>query len=107
MDTQKDTIIHTIHSVSIDPEGTMRSFSNIKDVIIDGQALNIDGYLDIGLIDTMEDLFVNFIGAVIFSLLGYFYAKNRDKKNLASLFIPVHKTAENDYLEITKENEDN
>ena len=80
MDTQKDTIIHTINSVSIDPSGAMTSISDIKNVIIDGQALNINGYLDIGLIDTMEDLFVNFIGAIIFSIFGFFYTKNQDKE---------------------------
>ena len=46
-----------------------------------------DGYLDIGLNDTMEDLWVNFIGASIYSILGYFYIKNRDKYSLASKFI--------------------
>lgn len=59
--------------------------------MIDGQALNINGYLDIGLIDTMEDLFVNFIGAIIFSIFGFFYTKNQDKKNIAALFVPRQK----------------
>lgn len=106
MDTQKDTIIHAINSVSIDPNGTMTSFSNIKNVLIDGQPLNINGYLDIGLIDTMEDLFVNFIGAIIFSIFGFFYTKNRDKKNFAALFVPRKKSKERDYLEIVKKNEE-
>lgn len=106
MDTQKDTIIHTINSVSIDPSGDMTSISDIKNVIIDGQALNINGYLDIGLIDTMEDLFVNFIGAIIFSIFGFFYTKNQDKKNIAALFVPRKKSKERDYLEIVKKNEE-
>ena len=33
--------------------------------------------MDIGLIDTMHDLFVNLIGAVIFSIIGYFYIKRK------------------------------
>ena len=45
------------------------------------------GYLDIGLNDTMEDLFVNFLGATTYSILGYFYIKNRNKYKLASKFI--------------------
>lgn len=106
MDTQKDTIIHTINSVSIDPSGAMTSISDIKNVMIDGQALNINGYLDIGLIDTMEDLFVNFIGAIIFSIFGFFYTKNQDKKNIAALFVPRQKSKERDYLEIVKKNEE-
>ncbi|MDR2421027.1 MAG: hypothetical protein LBD49_02850 [Oscillospiraceae bacterium] len=35
------------------------------------------GYVDIGLYDTMKDLIVNFIGAAVFSALGYFYIKHR------------------------------
>ena len=46
------------------------------------------GYLDIGLIDTMSDLLVNFIGAVVFSVIGFFYVKSQGKGKLASQFIP-------------------
>ena len=69
----------------------MTSISDIKNVIIDGQALNINGYLDIGLIDTMEDLFVNFIGAIIFSIFGFFYTKNQDKKEILPLYLFTNK----------------
>ena len=51
--------------------------------------ITIDGYLDIGIIDTMKDLLVNFIGAVCFSFIGYWYIKNRDKYKLAGNFIPT------------------
>ena len=36
----------------------------------------------------MKDLFVNFIGAVVFSFIGYFYVKNRGKGWFAKRFIP-------------------
>lgn len=36
----------------------------------------------------MKDLFVNFIGATVFSIIGYFYVKQRGKGKLASSFIP-------------------
>ena len=39
----------------------------------------IHGMVDIGLHDTMKDLLVNFIGAAVFSLLGYIHIKNRGK----------------------------
>ena len=55
---------------------------------MNGQNLGIRGYLDIGLLDTMKDLFVNFIGAVVFSVIGYFYVKNRGKGKFARRFIP-------------------
>ena len=54
----------------------------------------------------MEDLFVNFIGAIIFSIFGFFYTKNQDKKNIAALFVPRKKSKERDYLEIVKKNEE-
>ena len=36
----------------------------------------------------MKDLAVNFVGAVVFSVIGYFYVKNRGKGGFASRFIP-------------------
>ena len=51
-------------------------------------SLGLGGYLDIGLLDTMEDLLVNFIGAVTFSIVGYFYVKNRGRGWFARNFIP-------------------
>ncbi len=67
--------------------------TDIADVIIvhsDGteQALGLGGYVDVGLHDTMEDLFVNFVGAVVFSTVGFFYVKSRGKGRFARRFIP-------------------
>ena len=61
---------------------------NIQDVVINGQSLGVGGYVDIGIIDTMKDLFVNFIGAVVFSFFGYFYVKSKGKGKVARNFIP-------------------
>ncbi len=56
-------------------------------------AYELGGYLDgLACVDTMEDLFVNFIGATIFSVIGFFYMKHRGKKSLARYFIPELKT---------------
>ena len=95
MDMQKDTIVHAIHSVNLDPTltNTVVHVRDIADVIVvhsDGtrQALGLGGYLDIGIIDTMKDLFVNFIGAVVFSLIGYFYVKKKGQGKVAHRFIP-------------------
>lgn len=94
-DMQKDAIMNTISSVMLDPAGgnTPVIIQDIADVIIvhsDGaqQALGLGGYLDVGIWDTMKDLFVNFIGATVFSIIGYFYVKQRGKGKLASSFIP-------------------
>ena len=83
LDMQKDTIVHTISSVTINPDGLQEpvAISNIHQTIVDGQMLPIDGYLDIGILDTMEDLFVNFIGALTFSTIGFFALRNQEKKS--------------------------
>ncbi len=95
LDMQKDTIVNTISSVMLDPKGGNHptAIRNITDVIVvtaDGtqHALGLGGYLDIGILDTMKDLFVNFIGAVVFSIIGYFYVKSRGKGRFARRFIP-------------------
>ena len=101
-DMQKDTIVHAIHSVSLDPTKTNKvvTIPNIQDVVINGESLGLGGYLDIGIIDTMKDLFVNFIGAAVFSLTGFFYVKSKGrKKTAAQSFVPSKKTAEQDYLQ--------
>lgn len=93
-DMQKDFVVNAIHSVTLDPENLNRvqSVTGITDVIVvcgDTQtALGLGGYLDVGIGDTMKDLIVNFIGAFVFSIIGYFYVKNRGKGFLAKRFIP-------------------
>lgn len=93
LDMQKDTVVHTITSVSLDETNRNKpvTITNIHSVQVDGQDLGFDGYLDIGLYDTMEDLFVNFIGALTFSVIGYFYLKKRGKGRFARQFIPTIK----------------
>ena len=71
MDMQKDTIVHTISSVMLDPTNSNIpiTIDGITSVAVNGRDLGFTGYLDIGLYDTMEDLFVNFIGATVFSVI--------------------------------------
>ncbi|MDD5944494.1 MAG: hypothetical protein PUD43_02070 [Clostridia bacterium] len=100
MDMQKDTIIHSINSVLLNPSGRNTPFRirGITSTTVNSVELGIDGYLDIGLIDTMKDLFVNFIGAVVFSVIGYFYIKNKGKSCFAPNFIPSPKDEHDDFL---------
>lgn len=94
LDMQKDTVLNTISSVMLDPTGGNHTviLKNITDVIVisDGKEipLGLGGYLDVGIYDTMKDLFVNFIGAVVFSVIGYLYVKSRGQGRFASRFIP-------------------
>lgn len=91
-DMQKDFIVQNINSVSLNPEG----LNNVEHVKVESLIVNGEdwmefpgGYLDIGLIDTMKDLQVNFLGAVAFSIIGYFYVKTRGKGKLAASLIPI------------------
>lgn len=94
LDMQKDTMVNVISSVNLDPTGgnTPVAIKGITDVIVvcgeEQIPLGVGGYLDIGILDTMKDLWVNFIGAVVFSIVGYFYVKSRGKGWFARNFIP-------------------
>lgn len=99
-DMQKDTIVREISTVNLHPDGKnipvqvkdidkltvhTQNGEKAEEIVIDG------GYLDIGLIDTMKDLLVNFIGAVVFSIIGMLYIKNKDAYKFAENFIPTMK----------------
>ena len=59
---------------------------------MNGESLGIDGYRDIGLIDTMKDLLVIFVGAVVCNFAGFFYLKGRGKRTkFVENFIPSRK----------------
>lgn len=100
-DMQKDRIVSNISSVKINPTG-----ENVPVVLKDitktiiysnngNEMTTIDnGYLDIGIIDTMKDLFVNFIGAIVFSILGYMYIINRDGYKFLENILPKKKVKE-------------
>ena len=94
LDMQKDAVVNSIASVMLDPTGgnTPVAIKGITDVIVvaNGEeiSLGLGGYLDIGILDTMKDLVVNFVGAVVFSFIGYFYVKGRGQGRFAKRFIP-------------------
>lgn len=98
LDMQKDEIITEISSVTLDETHSNNPIiiDEITKTIIynqNGEQIEIisNGYLDIGLNDTMKDLFVNFIGAMIFSTFSYFYLIDKDKKSshLIKNFVPI------------------
>ncbi|MBR6675702.1 MAG: hypothetical protein IKL24_00025 [Clostridia bacterium] len=101
VDMQKDTVVQAIGSVSLDPAASNEvvRLEGIRDTLLvlsDGSSvslssLGVEGYLDIGIIDTMKDLLVNMIGAFAFSVIGYFYIKSRGKGKFAKKFIPTLK----------------
>ncbi len=90
-DMQKDFVVQQINSVSLDPNGLNNVVHvPIESVIVNGEdwTQKLGGYLDTGLIDTMKDLLVNFVGAVVFSVIGYFYVKHKGQGRLAASLIP-------------------
>lgn len=96
-DMQKDSYVYNINTVIVDPNqnNNVVKIENIDYTIVyddDGNELvKVKGYLDIGLHDTMKDLLVNFIGALIFSIFGYMYIINKEKYNLAGKFLTKKK----------------
>ena len=95
VDMQKDTYIDEYKSVLLNPDK-----ENIPVVVKDIEKVEIttnnnkiiileDGYIDIGLHDTMIDLIVNLYGAITFSILGFLYLKNREGFKFTELFIPI------------------
>lgn len=94
LDMQKDTVLAAFQSVTLDEtrQNIPVAVQDITRTVIetaDGTKYVIDGYLDIGLTDTLKDLFVNFIGAAVFSLLGRIYVRQRGKNSIAAAFIPI------------------
>lgn len=100
-DMQKDVVLQRISSVALHPDGrnipvVFEDISDMALIFADGtqQTLHLGGYLDMGLQDTMKDLLVNLIGAIVFSVIGFFYIKSKGKGRFAKLFIPQVMDAE-------------
>ena len=89
MDMQKDFIVQKFASVTLDPDqgGRVIRVKEIVDTLIrtaSGETYTITGgYLDIGILDTMKDLLVNLIGAVVFSFIGYTTLKTSKTSKVA------------------------
>ena len=91
-DMQKDAVINAINSKLLSENGEIVHITDIVSATVNGTPLGINGYLDIGLYDTMKDLLVNFAGALVFNTAGWFYLKGRGKLPLIiKNFIPSHK----------------
>ena len=100
-DMQKDTFLKNIATVELDEQKINKSIiiKDIDKVVLydkDNRELaTFNGYLDIGIIDTMKDLLVNFIGSLVFSIFGYLYIRNRDKYKFVDNFIVTKEIPKN------------
>ena len=99
LDMQKDEYVYNINTVTIDSEfdNNVIKIDNVDYTILydsnNNELVKLDGYLHIGLHDTMKDLLVNFIGALIFSVFGYLYILNDKKYNIAGKFLTKRKNS--------------
>ena len=98
LDMQKDRVVQKVSSVELNDEKKNDPvvIDNINKTKIYSDNSNkvtviAGGYLDLGIIDTMKDLVVNFIGALVFSILGFLYIKDRDEYRFIERFLPVMK----------------
>ncbi|MBQ3055221.1 MAG: hypothetical protein IJC88_03870 [Oscillospiraceae bacterium] len=93
-DMQKDRVIESVSSVKLNPSGLNDPIrlEEITETVIsygEGETYTVEGgLLDVGIIDTMKDLIVNCIGAILFSIVGFFYLHGRNKSRLAEQLIP-------------------
>ena len=89
-DMQKDFIVDHFQSVKLDPTNSQQVIhvDDITGTVIQtasGKTFTIDGgYLDIGILDTMKDLLVNFIGAVVFCSFGFAFLRHGEKRKVAT-----------------------
>ncbi len=94
LDMQKDDLLPEIKSVYLNKDGENIAvhIDDIESTTIkygDGsEEVIIGGYLDVGLKDTMKDMIVNAIGALVFAFFGFFYIKDNEKYEFTKHFIP-------------------
>lgn len=89
-DMQKDVVVNSFASVMLGGDGTRPMvIEGITSSTINGIDYGLGGYLDIGLFDTMQDMFVNAVGALVFSIFGYRYLATHGEDKLAASLIPV------------------
>lgn len=93
-DMQKDRLVDHFQSTFLD-ETHMNVPIPVKDIestvinLADGNKIVLDGYLDIGIWDTMKDHFVAFTGAAIFCIFLVAYLKTKGNNKLAAALVPV------------------
>jgi len=84
-DMQDDVVITQINSYLLDEGvGVAGGIENIEEVIVNGKALPVKGYIDIGLIDSMIDMLLEALGALVVAAI-YVFSKGK-----ASPMIPVN-----------------
>ena len=87
-DAQKDAHVRQISTITLQRDGGNRpvrldDIEKTEIYLKSGEIVTIDeGLLDIGIMDTMKDIYVNLAGAGMFCILGAFYLKDNHKNAL-------------------------
>ncbi len=69
-DAQHSSVVHELHSYLLGEEtGKIGSIEDIRITTVNGDQLPVDGYLDIGLHDTMGDMLFEGLGALIYAVI--------------------------------------
>lgn len=99
-DMQQDTLVQSIHSYLLCGEaGIISSVENIDSVAVNGTVLFTGGYLDIGLVDTMQDMLVETLGALIV------FAIHLITKGKFRVIVPVNEASQETCREPSKESD--
>ena len=100
-DMQKDYIVdqvHTVYYINYGGESNVSHYTEIAQSIfydVNGnQIVSFPGVLDIGIIDTIKDMALNALGAVLFSIIGYVNLRRGGKGRIANLFIPAYASSD-------------
>lgn len=93
-DGQKDRIIKNVSSVKLNPEKVNKPLiiKGVQRTVLydaNGDELYVieDGYLDVGIIDTMKDMFVNLVGAVVFAWGAWGYLEGKKHRKFVRWFL--------------------
>ena len=105
-DMQKDAILQEFHTIKVENKtdkentGYVHTFEDIGRMELydsEGNLMtSVNGYLDIGLTDTMKDMALNCLGAAGFCVLGYWGLRSTKGGRLASFFIPTQQIEDGD-----------
>ena len=92
---QKDTLLPSlkfaVEGIDGPVSGFVKNIGEMQFIMDDGVVVapGIMGYIDMGLIDSIEDMFVNFIGALIFSVIAFLYVKKGGKSKVLNSFTEI------------------
>ena len=92
---QKDTLLPSlkfaVDGIDGPVSGFVNNISEMQFILEDGTVVapGIMGYIDMGLIDSIEDMFVNFIGALVFSVIAFLYVKKGGRSKVLNSFTEI------------------